>query len=135
MGRPNWFAAVGEEHRAVREAVGLFDQSSFAKFELDRPGRRDSLSRIAANDVTRPPGRITYTQLLNRRGGIEADLTVARLADDHYYLVTGTGFRKRPFRWIRDHLPDRADFRLTDVTEAYATLSLMGPRSRACCRA
>jgi sarcosine dehydrogenase len=131
MGRPNWFAAVGEEHRAVREAVGLFDQSSFAKFELTGPAASDSLSRIAANDVTRPPGRITYTQLLNRRGGIEADLTVARLADDHYYLVTGTGFRSHDFGWIRDHLPNGADIRLTDVTEAYATLSLMGPRSRA----
>jgi glycine cleavage system aminomethyltransferase T/glycine/D-amino acid oxidase-like deaminating enzyme len=131
MGRQNWFAAVGEEHRAVRGAVGLFDQSSFAKFELTGPDAGASLSLVSANDVTRPPGRITYTQLLNRRGGIEADITVARLAEDRYYIVTGTGFRTHDFGWIRDHLPKGADVALSDVTEAYATLSLMGPRSRA----
>jgi glycine cleavage system aminomethyltransferase T len=81
--------------------------------------------------VTRPPGRITYTQLLNRRGGIEADLTVARLAEDRFYIVTGTGFRTHDFGWIRDRLPSDSDLVLTDVTEAFATLSLMGPRSRA----
>ena len=104
MGRQNWFAAVGEEHRAVRDAVGLFDQSSFAKFELAGPAASEALSLICANDVTRPPGRITYTQLLNRRGGIEADLTVARLAEDRFYIVTGTGFRTHDFGWIRDRL-------------------------------
>jgi sarcosine dehydrogenase len=131
MGRQNWFAAVGEEHRAVRDAVGLFDQSSFAKFELAGPAASDALSLICANDVSHPPGRITYTQLLNRRGGIEADLTVARLAEDRFYIVTGTGFRTHDFGWIRDHLPGNGDLALTDVTEAFATLSLMGPRSRA----
>jgi 4-methylaminobutanoate oxidase (formaldehyde-forming) len=131
MGRQNWFAAVGEEHRAVRDAVGLFDQSSFAKFELAGPAARDALSLICANDVTHPPGRITYTQLLNRRGGIEADLTVARLAENRFYIVTGTGFRTHDFGWIHDHLPGNGDLGLTDVTEAFATLSLMGPRSRA----
>jgi 4-methylaminobutanoate oxidase (formaldehyde-forming) len=130
MGRQNWFAAVGEEHRAVRDDAGLFDQSSFAKFELAGPAACDALSLICANDVRRPPGRITYTQLLNGRGGIEADLTVARLAQDRFYIVTGTGFRTHDFGWIRDHLPRGGDIALTDVTEAFATLSLMGPRSR-----
>jgi 4-methylaminobutanoate oxidase (formaldehyde-forming) len=131
MGRQNWFAAVGEEHRAVRDAVGLFDQSSFAKFELAGPAASDALSLICANDVPHRPGRITYTQLLNRRGGIEADLTVARLDEDRFYIVTGTGFRTHDFGWIRDHLLRGSDLALTDVTEAFATLSLMGPRSRA----
>jgi sarcosine dehydrogenase len=131
MGRQNWFAAVGEEHRTVRNAVGLFDQSSFAKFELAGPAASDALSLLCANDATRPTGRITYTQLLNRRGGIEADLTVARLAEDRFYIVTGTGFRTHDLGWIRDHLPPDGDLVLTDVTEAFATLSLMGPRSRA----
>ena len=115
----------------MRDAVGLFDQSSFAKFELAGPAASEALSLICANDVTRPPGRITYTQLLNRRGGIEADLTVARLAEDRFYIVTGTGFRTHDFGWIRDRLPSDSDLALTDVTEAFATLSLMGPRSRA----
>ncbi len=130
FGRGNWFAAVGEEHRAARERVALFDQSSFAKFEMTGEGAADALSWIAANDVTRPPGRLTYTQMLNSRGGIECDLTVARLAGDRFYIVTGTGFRTHDFAWIRQNIPAGLDAALTDVTEAFGTLSLMGPRSR-----
>jgi sarcosine dehydrogenase len=75
MGRQNWFAHVGEEHKAVRERAGLFDQSSFAKFELDGRDAERALSWICANDVTKPVGRLTYTQMLNSRAGIECDLT------------------------------------------------------------
>ena len=130
FGRGNWFAAVGEEHRAARERVALFDQSSFAKFEMTGKGAAEALSWIAANDVTRPPGRLTYTQMLNSRGGIECDLTVARLAGNRFYIVTGTGFRTHDFAWIRQNIPAGLDAALTDVTEAFGTLSLMGPRSR-----
>lgn len=130
MGRQNWFEAVGEEHRAVREAAGLFDQSSFAKFELRGKDAEKALSFIAANDVSKPPGRLTYTQMLNTRGGIESDLTVARLATDHYYIVTGTGFRTHDHGWIASHIGVGLDARLTDVTEQWGTLSLMGPRAR-----
>ena len=130
MGRQNWFDAVGEEHRHVREKVGIFDQSSFAKYEISGSGALAALSHICANDVTKPVGRLTYTQLLNTRGGIEADLTVARLADDKFYVVTGTGFRTHDLAWIREHVPDGADVRIEDITEAYGTLSLMGPHAR-----
>jgi 4-methylaminobutanoate oxidase (formaldehyde-forming) len=130
MGRQNWFAAVGEEHKAVRERVGVFDQSSFAKYELKGKDAAEALSWICANDVARPPGRLTYTQLLNSRGGIECDLTVARLGDDHYYIVTGTGFRTHDLAWIRDHMRQGLDARIEDVTEEWGTLSLMGPRAR-----
>jgi 4-methylaminobutanoate oxidase (formaldehyde-forming) len=130
MGRQNWFDAVGEEHLAVREAAGLFDQSSFAKFELRGKDAEKALSFVAANDVSRAPGRLTYTQMLNSRGGIECDLTVARLAEDHYYIVTGTGFRTHDFGWIASHIDAGLEARLTDVTEAWGTLSLMGPRAR-----
>ncbi len=130
MGRQNWFGPVGEEHRAVRERTGLFDQSSFAKFELTGRDATEALSWICANDVARPPGRLTYTQMLNSRGGIECDLTVARLADDHYYIVTGTGFRTHDFSWISDHIRAGLDVRLRDVTEEWGTLSVMGPRTR-----
>jgi len=130
MGRPNWFEAVGEEHRHVREKVGLFDQSSFAKFEMQGRDAARVLDWICANDLLRAPGRITYTQLLTSRGGIECDLTVARLAEDHFYIVTGTGFRTHDFAWIRDHLPPDAEVELRDVTEDWGTLSLMGPRAR-----
>ena len=130
MGRQNWFEPVGKEHRHVREAVGIFDQSSFSKYELTGPDALKALDWICANDVTRPVGRLTYTQLLNTRGGIEADLTVARLADETFYIVTGTGFRTHDFGWIADHIPEGLDCRLTDITEDWGTLSLMGPKAR-----
>jgi 4-methylaminobutanoate oxidase (formaldehyde-forming) len=130
MGRPNWFGSVGEEHRIVREAAGIFDQSSFAKFEMTGPDSAQALEWICANKVSKPVGRLTYTQLLNSRSGIECDLTVARLADDLFYIVTGTGFRVHDSAWISDHIPEGLDARLTDVTEAFGTLSLMGPKAR-----
>ena len=130
MGRQNWFDAVGDEHRHVREAVGIFDQSSFAKYEVTGKDALDALDRICANDIRKPAGRLTYAQLLNSRGGIEADLTVARLAEEKFYIVTGTGFRTHDLGWISDHIGDGADAMLTDVTEDFGTLSLMGPRAR-----
>ncbi len=130
FGRQNWFGAVGEEHRATRERVALFDQSSFAKFMVTGPGAEAALSWVCAGDVTKPVGRLTYTQMLNERGGIECDLTVARLAADRFYIVTGTGFRTHDFAWIAANMPADAEARIEDVTEDYATLSLMGPRAR-----
>jgi 4-methylaminobutanoate oxidase (formaldehyde-forming) len=131
MGRQNWFDAAGEEHRAVRERAGVFDQSSFAKYELTGKDAVSALSFICSNDVTKPPGRLTYTQMLNTRGGIECDLTVARLADDKFYIVTGTGFRTHDFAWIADHIGEGLDAKLVDVTEEWGTLSVMGPNARA----
>ncbi|GLR54427.1 FAD-dependent oxidoreductase [Shinella yambaruensis] len=130
MGRQNWFSTVGDEHRHVREAVGIFDQSSFAKYEMTGPDALKALDWICANDVGKPVGRLTYTQLLNSRGGIEADLTVARLAEEKFYIVTGTGFRTHDLGWITDHLPGGLDVTLRDVTEDFGTLSLMGPKAR-----
>jgi sarcosine dehydrogenase len=126
----NWFAAVGEEHRTCRERAALFDASSFAKFILVGRDAEAVLSWICANNVSRPPGRITYTQMLNDRGGIECDLTVTRLAEDSYYIVTGTGFVTHDFAWIARNIPEDADAHLLDVTTQFATLSLMGPRAR-----
>ncbi len=130
MGRQNWFEPVGDEHKHVREAVGVFDQSSFAKYEMAGKDAQKALDFICANDVSKPAGRLTYTQLLNTRGGIEADLTVARLADNKFYIVTGTGFRTHDLAWIGDHIPSGLDARLVDVTEQFGTLSLMGPNAR-----
>ncbi|RWE66618.1 FAD-dependent oxidoreductase [Mesorhizobium sp.] len=130
MGRQNWFAPVGDEHRHVRENVGIFDQSSFAKFEMTGADALKALDWICANDIAKPVGRLTYTQLLNTRGGIEADLTVARLGEERFYVVTGTGFRTHDFSWIGDHVGNELDVTLTDVTEDFGMLSLMGPRAR-----
>jgi 4-methylaminobutanoate oxidase (formaldehyde-forming) len=130
FGRQNWFEAVGEEHRACREQAALFDQSSFAKFYLEGEGAEAALQWICANDLAKPMGRLTYTQMLNERGGIECDLTVARQAPDRFYVVTGTGFRSHDADWIRRNLPAGSAVRLRDVTEEIAVLALMGPRAR-----
>jgi 4-methylaminobutanoate oxidase (formaldehyde-forming) len=129
-GRQNWFAAVGREHQAVRQRVGVFDQTSFAKFLMVGRDAEAALSWICANDVAKPPGALTYTQLLNPRGGIECDLTVARLAEDRYYIVTGTGFATHDFDWISRSIPEGLDARLIDITSQNAVLSVMGPRAR-----
>lgn len=129
-GRQNWFEAVGREHKAVRERVAIFDQTSFAKFRIKGPDAEAALSWIAANDVAKPAGHLVYTQMLNAKGGIECDVTVARVADDEYYIVTGTGFATHDFNWISRSIPDGTKAELTDVTSAYATLVLMGPRAR-----
>ena len=128
MGRQNWFAAVGAEHAHVRQAVGVFDQSSFAKYEVSGPGAAAALDHICAGDILKAPGRVTYTQCLNSRGGIECDLTVARLSEERFYIVTGTGFRSHDADWIARHLVPGVT--LTDVTEDWGTLSLMGPAAR-----
>lgn len=130
MGRQNWFANAGDEHRAVRERAGLFDQSSFAKYEMTGKDATAALEWISANRIAKPVGSVVYTQMLNSRGGIECDLTVTRLAEDHYYIVTGTGFRTHDYHWIKDHVPQGAACTLTDVTEEWGTLVLMGPQAR-----
>ena len=128
--RQNWFEAVGREHAACRERVALFDQTSFAKFMLTGRDAEAALSWIAANDVAKPAGHLVYTQMLNARGGIECDLTVGRLSQNDYYIVTGTGFATHDLDWIRKSIPDGLDASVSDVTSASAVLSLMGPRAR-----
>ena len=128
--RQNWFDHSAAEHRAVRENVGLFDQTSFAKFRLQGPGAEEVLNQVSANDVAVEAGRIVYTQWLNDRGGIEADLTVTREAEDRYLIVTGAASQVRDFHWLARHIPEGSDAQLTDVTETLAVLGVMGPKAR-----
>lgn len=130
FGRQNWFDAVGREHRAAREAAVVFDQSSFAKFSLKGPDAAAALNWIAANDTDKPVGSLTYTQMLNDKGGIECDLTVGRVAEDEFYIVTGTGFATHDFDWIARNIPDGMNCQLFDITSSNAVLSLMGPKAR-----
>ncbi|MFV2051628.1 GcvT family protein [Aliiroseovarius sp. YM-037] len=130
FGRQNWFDAVGREHKAAREAAVLFDQTSFAKFALKGPDAVAALGWICANDVDKPVGTLTYTQMLNDKGGIECDLTVGRVAEDEFYIVTGTGYATHDFDWISRNIPDGANCQLFDITSTNAVLSLMGPRAR-----
>ena len=130
FGRQNWFDHSAEEHRAVREAVGLFDQTSFAKLLVQGRDAEKVLQRLCANDVGVAPGRAVYTAMLNERGGFEADLTVTRLSEDEYMVVTGCATEGRDEHWIRQGIPDGAHAFVTNVSSAYAVLSVMGPRSR-----
>ena len=130
FGRQNWFDAVGREHKACREAAVLFDQTSFAKFALKGPDALTALNWICANNVAKPVGALTYTQMLNDKGGIECDLTLARVAEDEFYIVTGTGFATHDFDWIKRNIPKGANCQLFDITSSNAVLSLMGPKAR-----
>jgi glycine cleavage system aminomethyltransferase T/glycine/D-amino acid oxidase-like deaminating enzyme len=129
-GRQNWFAASAEEHRAVRTAAGLFDQTSFAQFVVEGADAEAALNRICGNDVAVPPGRVVYTQWLNERGGIEADLTITRESETRFRVVTAAATQTRDFAWLRKHLPPDARVAAWDASSAYATLSVMGPSSR-----
>jgi 4-methylaminobutanoate oxidase (formaldehyde-forming) len=126
----NWSPAIGAECLAARDAAALFDQSSFSKLEVRGRGAAAALNRICANDVDREPGVAVYTQLLNQRGGIEADLTVTRVAEDAFRVVTGTAFGRRDGDWIRRHLPDDGSVEVVDVTAARACYCLWGPLAR-----
>jgi 4-methylaminobutanoate oxidase (formaldehyde-forming) len=126
----NWSPAIGAEHTACREAVALFDESSFAKLEIAGPGAADLLKRLCDNQVARDVGKLTYTQMLNSRGGVECDFTVARLGEERFSIVTGTAFGNHDREWIRRHLPDDGSVQVHDVTSAWACFGIWGPRAR-----
>jgi len=129
-GRQKWFEHSAREHLAVRSSAGLFDQSSFAKFRLEGADAERVLNRVSANDVAVAPGKIVYTQWLNERGGIEADLTVTRLTDTAFLIVTGAETESKDFNWLQRHIDRQAHCVLTNVTSAMGVLSLMGPKAR-----
>ncbi|MDR7535011.1 MAG: FAD-dependent oxidoreductase [Armatimonadota bacterium] len=129
--RHNWSPAIGVEHRAVREAAGLCDFTSFSKFEVTGPGALRLLQWLCDNDVDRPPGTVVYTQMLNARGGIECDLTVTRLGPDRFFIVTGSAFGVHDLDWITRHTPDDGSVAARDVTTEWACVGLWGPRARA----
>ncbi|HEX7144778.1 MAG TPA: FAD-dependent oxidoreductase [Gaiellaceae bacterium] len=124
-----WSPAIGAEHVACRTTAALFDETSFAKIEVVGEEAADFLERLSDNKVARDVGAITYTQMLNQRGGIECDFTVTRLADDRFRIVTGTAFGRHDLAWIRLHAPDGVQ--VEDVTSRYACLGLWGPAARA----
>jgi 4-methylaminobutanoate oxidase (formaldehyde-forming) len=127
--RQNWFNNQREEHLAVRNGVGLFDMTSFGKIRVEGRDACAFLQRLCANDLDVAPGKIVYTQMLNRRGGIESDLTVSRLSDTSYFLVVPGATLQRDLAWLRKHLADEFVV-ITDVTAAESVLCLMGPDAR-----
>ena len=126
----HWSPAIGAEHLATRERAGLFDESSFAKLEVTGPGAAEFLERLCDNRVARDVGAITYTQMLNRRGGIECDFTVTRVEEELFSIVTGTAFGNHDLSWIRRHAPADGSVRCADVTARWACFALWGPRAR-----
>ena len=126
----HWSTAIAAEHLATRERAGLFDESSFAKTEVSGRAAEAFLQRVCANDVDVEPGRIVYTQMLNRRGGIEADVTVTRLDEQRFRIVSGTAFGQHDRSWIRSQLGEDEDVEVHDVTARYGCLGLWGPAAR-----
>ena len=131
FGRQNWFENNKEEHEVVRNSVGVIDQSSFSKYQVEGPDAERYLNRICSNNVSVPVGKMVYTQWLNERGGIEADVTVTCLAEDRYLGVSVVACQNRDMDWLRRNKPADAMVVITDVTSAYAVITVMGPNSRA----
>ncbi len=130
-GRQNWFANSAAEHQAVRERVGVFEQSSFAKLLVQGRDAAQVLNRLSTADCEVAPGTAVYTQFLNSRGGIEADLTITRLAPDRFLVVTAAFTQTHVESWIQNQIPDTAHCLVTDVSGAYSMLNVQGPASRA----
>ncbi len=128
--RQNWFDHSANEHRAVRENVGVLDQTSFAHILVQGRDAKRLMNQVCANDIDVSVGRLVYTQWLNDRGGIEADVTVCRLEEDEFLIVTPAASQNRDFHWLRRHARDY-NASVTDITSAYAVLGVMGPNSRA----
>ena len=129
--RQNWFDYSAAEHRAVRAGVGLLDQTSFAKFLVQGRDAESVLQTICANDMAVEPDRLVYTQWLNHKGGIEADLTVIRLEEEAFMIVTGATVAVHDYHWLMRNIPDGAQVTVVDVTSASAVIGIMGPDSRA----
>ena len=130
FGRGNWFDAVGEECRAVRGAVGVLDQTSFAKFEIRGESAEAFLDLVCANRLPREVGRMSLTQMLTERGGIEADVTVSLVAPGQYYVVSAAATETHDLGWLQRHAPDDGSVRIDNVTARYGVLTIAGPRSR-----
>ena len=133
-GRQNWFENAAAEHRAIRQGVGLYDMSSFGKLRIEGPEAEAFLNHVCGADMAVPVGRIVYTQFLNARGGIEADVTVTRLSEKAYLVVTPAATRLADETWLRRHLGGRMVM-ITDVTAAEGVLAVMGPNARELMRA
>jgi 4-methylaminobutanoate oxidase (formaldehyde-forming) len=130
FGRQNWFDYALEEQRAAREDVAMIDYSMLGKLMVEGAGAESFLQRVCTNDVAMASGRVAYTLMLNGRGGIESDVTVARYAEDRFMVMSSISHSRRDYLHLRDHILPEEDVRLRDVTAAYGVLAIMGPKSR-----
>ncbi|MBW3606402.1 MAG: FAD-dependent oxidoreductase [Actinobacteria bacterium] len=125
-----WSPIINAEHLAMRDRVAMIDLTAFALFDVVGPGALDYMQRMTVAQMNRPPGRIMYTPVLTAGGGFRSDLTVVRLGDDHFRIITGGSDGPRDHKWFTDHLPEDGSAQLVDVTSAYCTLGVWGPRAR-----
>ncbi len=129
--RHNWSRAIGHEHLMTRENAGLFDETSFNKFEVSGAGALKFLNYVCANEIDQPVGAVIYTQCLNKRGGIECDITVTRLAEDRFFIITGTAFGQHDMSWLRLNMPEDGTVAIKDISPSLACIGLWGPKARA----
>ncbi len=130
FGKQNWFEHSAAEHKAAREKVVLFDQSSFSKYLVQGRDAVNLLQRISSADVDVEPGRMVYTHWLNDHGGIEADLTVTRISENEFWVISGGGQTIKDLHWLKSHIADDEFCCVSDITNAWAMLGVMGPDSR-----
>jgi glycine cleavage system T protein len=128
--RHNWSRAIGHEHLMTRENAGLFDETSFNKFEVRGAGALKFLNHVCANEIDQPTGTVVYTQCLNKRGGIECDFTVTRLGEQRFLIITGTAFGQHDMSWLSLNMPDDSSVVMEDVGSQYACIGLWGPKAR-----
>lgn len=130
-GRQNWFEYSSAEHKAIRENVGFYDLSSLAKFRVSGPDAEHLLQRLSCADVAVPAGKLVYTQWLNERGGIEADLTISKMGDDEFMIATPCGSQVKDWSWLLRHVEPGSNVDIKDITDELAVIALQGPNSRA----
>jgi 4-methylaminobutanoate oxidase (formaldehyde-forming) len=129
--RPPYFERLRVEHKATRERVAMYDLTSFGKIDVIGPGALQLMQRLADSNMDKPVGSAVYTQFLNANGGIEADLTITRLGEEHFRVITGSGFIANDLGWIRMHIqPDDPPIEVRDVTTDWACIALWGPQAR-----
>lgn len=128
--RHSWSRAIGHEHLMTREHAGLFDETSFNKFEVRGAGALKFLNYVCANEIDVPIGTVVYTQCLNKRGGIECDFTVTRLGEQKFLIITGTAFGQHDLSWLSLNMPDDGSVVIEDVGSQYACIGLWGPKAR-----
>jgi 4-methylaminobutanoate oxidase (formaldehyde-forming) len=130
-GRQNWWPHADAEAKALQAGCAFFDQTSFSKYQVEGKDALKVLNKVSSNQIDVEPGIIVYTQWLNERGGIEADLTVTRLSEERFLVVTGAAPQTRDLAWLRRHIPDGAHCVATDITSGLPMIAVMGPHSRA----
>jgi glycine cleavage system T protein len=128
--RPNWFEHQAAEHMAVRKGVGMYDLTSMGKYIVQGKDARETLQYLCSNNMDVPIGKVVYTPMLNKRGGFECDVSITRIADCQYFIVTAAGTVIHDLdHMVRNFLPEK-NVTITDVTHGYAMLAVMGPESR-----